>query len=119
MHGFLYAEWEGIGELVPATMTLLDSLTDLPKGLDMSLEESEHGIENFAQDVPPVDMFEVLSDETMMGPDLQTNHSETPEPLILKVPEFPYKPRRFKPDVRALPQAELRRKFHFPLEWSD
>lgn len=34
----------------------------------------------------------------------------------LRVPEFPYKPRRLKPSVRALPRAELRKRFRLTLE---
>lgn len=38
----------------------------------------------------------------------EISRSVSPD-LVLKVPEFPYKQRKFKPSVRVLPRVEMRR----------
>ena len=59
------------------------------------------------QDVVPEPKAEQPSSESIVDEELF---------VPLRVPEFPYKPRRLKPSVRALPRAELRKRFRLTLE---
>ena len=97
-------------------------LRDLSReGIEGLLEAPKADVELSIREAPMIAAEPLTSEmmEEVSGPEVpksQSPRSLTPEPLTLSLPEFPYKPKRFKPSVRALPRADLRKKFRLTRE---
>ena len=106
-------------EVAKEEQELLQDL--LREGIEGLLEAPKTNVEVSVHEAPTTsaEPLTIEMTEEVSGPKLPRSISPlslTPQPFVLSLPEFPYKPKRFKPSVRALPRADLRRKFHLTLE---